>query len=442
MTTTKSPIPSHRSAVVIVGAGFAGIGAAALLRQEGVHGITVLERGHAVATSWSGDVARNAVCDVPAPLCSFTFAPGRAWSHLYPRRHEVADYLRSVVDRFDLGPSVRFGHEVTSSTFDQGAGEWTVHTAGGARFTAPVVILATGTPPGTGRPTPRGIESFGGRVIHGDRWNVDEPVGPRVAVVGDGSELIPIVPEITRRAQTVKVFQGRPVWLLPRIDPPVPPWVWALFEQLPVARRTVRGALARIHRTAVGDGRGVDDGTLAKVVEQVSRTYLRLNVDDPWMRRQLTPTRLAGDRRFCPGRDYLDSLRSENCEFITWPVAAVSPAGLRTADGIEHRVDTIVIAGSAGDGASGGPVRVTGVGGIGGTGDAGDAFPNFFVVPQVGGTAPPVAVERKIAGIVGDVIATLAGEPPTRGDRAASHPEPGGHGRSRPHDRLVEGVAG
>ena len=65
---------------------------------------------------------------------------------------------------------------------------------------------------------------------------------------------------------------------------------------------------------------------------------------DPWLRRQLTPDFRAGCKRMLMSSDYYPALQQDNCKLITWPIATISPRGLRTSDGIEHDVDAIVFA--------------------------------------------------------------------------------------------------
>jgi len=42
--------------------------------------------------------------------------------------------------------------------------------------------------------------------------------------------------------------------------------------------------------------------------------------------------------------DYYPPLQRDNCKLIDWPIATLSPVGVRTSDGIEHHVDCLVFA--------------------------------------------------------------------------------------------------
>ena len=84
---------------------------------------------------------------------------------------------------------------------------------------------------------------------------------------------------------------------------------------------------------------------------------------DPWLRRQLTPDFRAGCKRMLVSSDYYPALQRDNCKLIDWPIATLSPVGIRTSDGIEHHLDCIVFATGYDVHLTGPPFPVTGLGG-------------------------------------------------------------------------------
>lgn len=139
-------------------------------------------------------------------------------------------------------------------------------------------------------------------VIRGAGWRGRDFTGLRVAVIASGAEAARIVPELVRTARFVKVFQQEPDWVLPRAVP---------------APGGVRRAAARVH--------------------------LRRRVRDPWTRRLLTPHRRFGSRRIAVSDDFYAALTRPNCKLIAWPVYAIVAGGVRTAEGIEHEADCIIV---------------------------------------------------------------------------------------------------
>ena len=82
--------------VVIVGAGFGGIGAAIELRRHGIEDVTLLERAPELGGTWWYNTYPGCVCDVPSHLYSFSFAQRRDWSRLCSPQAEILEYLEEV----------------------------------------------------------------------------------------------------------------------------------------------------------------------------------------------------------------------------------------------------------------------------------------------------------------------------------------------------------
>src|SRR6476660_463354 len=80
--------------VVVIGAGFGGLGVARALRETGVDYITVLERADDVGGVWRDNTYPGAACDVPTPLYSWSWAPNPDWSRRYGTQPEILDYLQ------------------------------------------------------------------------------------------------------------------------------------------------------------------------------------------------------------------------------------------------------------------------------------------------------------------------------------------------------------
>ena len=99
---------TSRHEVIVVGAGFSGIGMAARLRSMGVEDFVVLDRGNDLGGTWRDNSYPGASCDVPSNLYSFSFALNPDWSRGFSSQSEIWDYMRGCVDRFDVGGSLHF----------------------------------------------------------------------------------------------------------------------------------------------------------------------------------------------------------------------------------------------------------------------------------------------------------------------------------------------
>jgi cation diffusion facilitator CzcD-associated flavoprotein CzcO len=348
--------------VAIIGAGFAGIGAAIRLKDRGITDFVVYERDTRVGGTWRDNTYPGAACDIPSRLYSYSFAPNPDWSHTYSGSAEILGYIEGMVDRAGIEPHIRFEHTVTGVVYDKVAGEWTVSIAGRDPVRARAVIVASGPLANVSLPDIPGIETYEGKKIHSARWDHEyDFAGKKVAVVGTGASGVQIVPELVKIADSVKVFQRTAGWVLPRYNSTTADWLKDIYKTVPLAEKLMRSAWFWGHESvALGV---VWDTPFTRLVEAVSRANLRAQVKDPWLRRQLTPDFSAGCKRLLMTSDYYPALQADNCKLITWPIARLSPKGIRTVEGIEHRFDAIVFATGFDVSKTGTPFPITGVDG-------------------------------------------------------------------------------
>src|SRR5688572_30750880 len=90
--------------VAIVGSGFAGLGMAIRLAQEGECDFLVFERAADVGGGWRANTYPGCACDVESHLYSFSFARNPRWSRAYSPQHEILTYLRDCATRFGITP--------------------------------------------------------------------------------------------------------------------------------------------------------------------------------------------------------------------------------------------------------------------------------------------------------------------------------------------------
>jgi cation diffusion facilitator CzcD-associated flavoprotein CzcO len=355
-------VPNHIHSTLIVGAGFSGLGAAIKLAESGVDDIVILERADRVGGTWRDNTYPGIACDIPSLLYSFSFAKNPNWSSAYPSGSEICTHIEEIATGFDLNRRIHFGTEVNGLSFDEEAGVWTATTKQRARYRARTVVLASGPLADSSLPDIRGIDSYEGHKIRSARWDHDyDFTGKRVGVIGTGASAIQIVPELVKQAAFVKVFQRTPGWVLPRLNPATPSAVQALFAKVPAAQQVARDALFWGHE--VSALALVWNSPLTSVVAGLGKLHLRRTVKDPWLRRQLTPGFTPGCKRMLISSDYYPALQRDNCKLIDWPIATLSPVGLRTSDGIEHHLDCIVFATGYDVHLQGPPFPVTGVAG-------------------------------------------------------------------------------
>ncbi len=243
---SSAPLPSHVR-VLVIGAGFGGLGMAIRLQQHGEPDFLVVDKGTEVGGTWRDNTYPGAACDVPSQLYSFSFAPNPDWSRSFSPQPEIQAYLRRVAEEAGVLDRFRFGTAVEEATWDDDTAAWTVRTTAGT-VTADVVVAAAGGLSEPRMPDIEGIDGFTGEIFHSARWNHDyDLTGKRVAVIGTGASAIQIVPEIAERVAHLDVYQRTAPWVMPRRDRD-----YTKVERL--GFRHVPG-LQRLYRTAIYWGR-------------------------------------------------------------------------------------------------------------------------------------------------------------------------------------------
>lgn len=343
MDTTLSPAAQHPLGVVIVGAGFAGIGMAIRLRQAGLDGFVVLEQATEIGGTWRDNTYPGCACDIPAALYSFSFAPFGDWSRRYPSQAEIQRYLLDCVDRFGVRPHVRLGTALAEATHDEAIGLWRLRTQAGDRLSARILVLAQGTLHRPALPAIPGLEAFAGPAFHSAQWDHGVAIeGKRVAVIGTGASAIQLVPELAKQAAGLTLFQRTPAWVVPKHDPVAGPVRRAMMRAFPLLRRIERAWVYWSHESrAVGF---ILAPRLMEAVERRARTYAKRALSDAMLRERLTPDYRIGCKRVLLSNDFLPALERPNVTLVDTPIARVTAEGVVTQDGETHPADVLVFA--------------------------------------------------------------------------------------------------
>lgn len=328
--------------VLVIGSGFAGLGAAIKLAEAGIDDYAVLEKASDIGGTWRENTYPGAACDVMSLMYSFSFAPNPNWTRGYACQPEILDYLRRVTDDYRLRPKIRFDTEVISSAFDDDQDIWTVTARSGERFTARVVIDATGPLHIPKIPELPGAQAFSGAQFHSSQWDHGvDLTGKTVAVIGTGASGAQLIPAIAERAAAVTVFQRTPHWVLPRPDRPITAAERAAYRVVPGLRAAVRAGIYFSHEAITG---AFLNPRYMPMVRAVAKAHLRRQVRDPQLRATLTPDYEIGCKRMIMSNDYYPALQRDNVSVVTAGIGEIAGDAIHTVDGGEHRAEVIVYA--------------------------------------------------------------------------------------------------
>ncbi len=331
-----------RTRIVIIGAGFAGLGTAIKLKEAGIHDFVILESADEVGGTWRDNTYPGAACDIQSHLYSFSFEPNPDWSKAFSPQPEIQRYLVHCADRYGLRDHLFPRTLVVDASWDEPTHTWAVTAEDGRTWVADAMVGAIGGLRDPSYPAIEGRDSFEGTVMHSARWDHDvDLTGKRVAVVGTGASAVQIVPAIAGTAEHVTLVQRTPPWILPRNQRDHPALLRQAFRRVPGLRAVHRtqlywqnelrfAAFGRFHRA------------LMPLAEKAATGYMRSQITDPELRRKVQPDYRLGCKRMLISDDYYPSLTRDDVSVVTDGIAEVTPTGLVTAAGDTVDVDVIV----------------------------------------------------------------------------------------------------
>jgi putative flavoprotein involved in K+ transport len=305
------------TAALVIGAGPAGLAAAAELRRHGFDDVLVLERSAEVGSSWAGHYDRLHLHTTR----SLSSLPGRRIPRRFGRwvaRDDLREYLRDYATANDL--DVRLGVGARSVT-READGRWRVETDAGA-VSAGLVVVATGYNHTPKVPRWPGREGYRGRVIHSsDYRNPDQLGAQRVLVVGPGNSGAEIAADLAGAGIDVELAIRTPPNLVRREVLGIPSQVLVLSIS-PLPARLGDRVARLLQKLTVGDlSRYGLPRAPRGIVTQAAR-------DD------VIPTIDVG---------LIDAVRAGRVTVVP-AVESFAAESVRLADGREARPDVVIVA--------------------------------------------------------------------------------------------------
>jgi cation diffusion facilitator CzcD-associated flavoprotein CzcO len=347
-STTETPqssgLPAEVLDVLIVGAGFSGLGMAIKLLEAGKKSFLVIEKADDIGGTWYVNQYPGCACDIPSHLYSFSFDRNPDWSRMYSGRDEIQRYLKSCVQRFGLNPYIRVNTRMQAAVWDEGAALWRVTAGDGATIRARVLVSAVGALHVPKFPEIPGMENFVGLAFHSTWWDSSVPLeGKRVAVIGTGASAIQFVPEVAPKVAKLSVFQRTPPWIVPKTDFEIPERWRNRFRRVPGLGWLFRTALFWMYEIRVWGFLGKVHA-LRKRGQKMALDHIAAQVSNPELRARLTPNYQFGCKRVLISNDFYPALQRPNVEFVTDGIREIREHSIVTQDGAERPVDVLVYA--------------------------------------------------------------------------------------------------
>ncbi|WP_445166182.1 flavin-containing monooxygenase [Mycolicibacterium sp. Dal123E01] len=334
--------PDHE--VLIVGAGFSGIGSAIMLDKAGFGDYQIIEAGTGPGGTWFWNTYPGIAVDIPSFSYQFSFEQNPNWSRTYAPGHELRAYADHCVDKYGLRPKIRFNTAVRDAVFDEDNEFWCLELDSGEVLTGRFLINGSGILTTPNLPDIDGVDSFAGAMIHTARWDhTQDLAGKRVAIIGTGASAVQLIPEIAPIVQRLTVFQRTPIWCFPKADRPLSARQ-RVAMQIPGVKsvqRLVSQAYVELTFPLVTHYFTVNP--TVKHMAQAGKAYLRRQVRDPEVRDKLTPRYAVGCKRPAFHNAYLSTFNRDNVELVTTPIEKITGSSVVVTDG-SHDVDVLILA--------------------------------------------------------------------------------------------------
>ena len=335
--------------VLVVGAGLSGISAGVHLRTTcPKKTFAILESRDAIGGTWDLFRYPGIRSDSDMHTLGYSFRPWKEEKAIADGP-SILEYVRSTAKDYGIDREIRFGHRVVRAAFSSDTARWTVEVVKKdgetQKLSCQFLFVCSGYYDYEEGYTPKfpGIERFGGRVVHPQKWTPDvDYAGKRVIVIGSGATAVTLVPALAEKAAHVTMLQRSPTYIVSR--PAVDAIATRLRKRLPekvayglTRWKNVAMALAfyQVCRKFPARAKKAMVGEVKKALGQT--------VD---VATHFTPTYNPWDQRVClvPDGDLFEPLRSGKAEVVTDQIETFTEKGILLRSGRTLEADLVVTA--------------------------------------------------------------------------------------------------
>jgi cation diffusion facilitator CzcD-associated flavoprotein CzcO len=364
-TIKDEPVENLRPLKVrVIGAGYSGIylGIRIPQRLRNID-LQIYEKNEGVGGTWWENRYPGCACDIPSHSYQYSFNPNPNWSALYAPAKEIYAYLTGIAEKYGVMRYVKLSHKITSCKWNDCSKKWELEvldlkTGEVILDDADILLSARGNLNDFVWPKIPGFETFKGEVMHSAAWNQDYDFkNKRVGVIGGGSSSIQIVPNLQKvEGVQLSCFVRSRTWISN-------PFGDSAMEKLGLDPEKIEFSEEQRHEFSTDpqkylefrklierDGNTIHGVTLANSAMQLEaqaafRAMMKKRLaKKPEIVDALTPSFSVGCRRLTPGPGYLEALVESNVDFISTPIASISPTSISLSDGRSIEIDALVCA--------------------------------------------------------------------------------------------------
>ena len=329
---------------IIVGAGLSGIGGACHLKMQCPNkSFVILEGREAMGGTWDLFRYPGIRSDSDMYTLGYRFRPWRD-AKAIADGPAILSYIRETAAEFDVDKTIRYNHRVRSASWSSVDARWTVNVENGSQLTCNFLYLCTGYYDYANGYTPDwpGVASFGGTIVHPQKWPEDlDYTDKRVVVIGSGATAITLVPAMAQHAAHVTMLQRSPSYVVSRpAEDKIANW---LRRRLPDRAAYV---LARWKNVLTGTFFYSLARKRPEIFKWMVAKGVRKNLGEKYDSKHFTPPYNPWDQRLCfaPDADLFDEIRKGRVSVVTDQIDTFTEDGLLLKSGERLDADIIVTA--------------------------------------------------------------------------------------------------
>ncbi|KAF2729694.1 FAD/NAD(P)-binding domain-containing protein [Polyplosphaeria fusca] len=354
--------PSTRKIKILnIGAGFSSILAAYQIQKECQNvELVMYEKNAEIGGTWLENRYPGCACDIPSHAYTLNFALNPDWPRYFSYSPDIHEYLKKVVEVFDLRKYMTFNTEVVHAQWHDDTGKWRVKlrqtTPGSSEVKefedeGDLLLYSTGILNNFKMPDIPGLNKFKGKVVHTARWpekyQEEQWKNDRVAVIGSGASSVQTVPTMQPHVKHMDVFVRTGVWFVQIANN---------FGQNKEYSQEERDTFRRDPKALVAHAKDIENQINGlwgafyegsedqKMLQDMFRARMKEFIKDERLLQGFTPKFAVGCRRVTPGDPYMAAVQKPNVSVHFTSVEQITEKGVIGADGIERPCDTIICA--------------------------------------------------------------------------------------------------
>lgn len=346
--------------VGIIGSGFSGISAGAQFAMLGIP-FTIYERRSEVGGVWSINRYPAVRVDTMSASYQLGFMRNYPWKDHFAAGADVRKHIDDAATAFGVHRHIKFEHDITSMRWNAEQRHWELegeHNGQPISAQHTIIVSATGLFATPRMPDFAGLDDYEGDILHTTEWPEGYPLeGKTVAVIGNGSTGVQLVPTVAEQAKRLSVFVRTPQWVSPReyYGEPIDeahrwlvrtmPYYWN-WERVTWSYANMGALVANIFfydREWQAKGGAISEHN-DKLREALTE-YIKEQTDHrPELYERLIPKDPPWARRMIVDGGWYKTLTKDHVALVTSPIDHLEARAIVTEDGERHPADVIISA--------------------------------------------------------------------------------------------------